>query len=341
METNRKTDAVITWVDGNDDAWIRERDRYAAQPAAGRYFRDWDTVRYVLRGIDAFMPWIDKVHFVTWGHTPRWLNKACGRLRVVRHDDFFADKTHLPVFNSNAIEANLHLIPGLADRFVYFNDDMLVLKPAPQERFFQDGLPLDFMVQGIPRKGYLYRKLRSNEIYVDIVQNELRLLNARFSKRELLRRQPVLFYSGSYAKADVWRNVLCNLVWRKYAWLKLYHHPQPYLKRSLLQAHALYGDALSEVSARRFRSRQDICQYIYRDVQLASGNFVPYTPDDTFCLNIGSYDCLRRNRAEIERARFFCANDSPHLRAEEFEPARRLLVEILENILPDKSAFEI
>ena len=77
MEMNRKIDAVITWVDGNDDAWIRERNRYAMQSAADRYFRDWGTVKYVLRGIDAFMPWIDKVHFVTWGHTPFWLNKVC------------------------------------------------------------------------------------------------------------------------------------------------------------------------------------------------------------------------------------------------------------------------
>lgn len=341
MEMNSRTDAVITWVDGNDDAWVRERDRYAAQPVAGRYFRDWGTVRYVLRGIDTFMPWIDKVHFVTWGHTPPWLNRECGRLHVVKHTDFFADKTHLPVFNSNAIEANLHRIPGLADRFVYFNDDMMVLKPVPQERFFQNGLPLDFIVQGIPRKGYLYRKLRSNEVYVDIVLNELRLINTRFSKKELLHVSPRLFYSKNYTKADVCKNLFCNFIWKKYAWLKLYHHPQPYLKSSLLLAHDLYGDVLSEVSARRFRSRKDVCQYIYRDVQLASGHFMPYTPDDTFCLNIHSYGCLYKSRTKIESARFFCANDSPRLKADEFEPTCHLLIDILENILPNKSAFEI
>ena len=114
----------------------------------------------------------------------------------MRHTDFFADKAHLPVFNSNAIEANLHLIPELADRFVYFNDDMLVLKPAPLERFFRNGLPMDFIAQGIPRKGFLYRKLRSNEIYVDIVQNELNLLNVRFSKRDLLRKNPAFVLFG-------------------------------------------------------------------------------------------------------------------------------------------------
>lgn len=341
MEMNRKIDAVITWVDGNDDAWIRERNRYAMQSAADRYFRDWGTVKYVLRGIDAFMPWIDKVHFVTWGHTPFWLNKVCSRLRVVRHSDFFADKAHLPVFNSNAIEANLHLIPELADRFVYFNDDTLVLKPAPLERFFRNGLPMDFIAQGIPRKGFLYRKLRSNEIYVDIVQNELNLLNVRFSKRDLLRKNPALFYSDNYAITDVCCNFLCNVLWRRYVWLGLYHHPQPYLKSSLLLAHELYGDVLSDVSTRRFRSRKDISQYIYRDVQLASGNFVPYTPRDVFCLNINSYDCLSKNKAKIENARFFCANDSTYLRTDEFEPTRHLLIDILEKILPDKSVFEI
>lgn len=341
MQTDNRTDAVITWVDGNDPAWTRERDRYAAQPVAGKYFRDWGTVKYVLRGIETFMPWIDTVHFVTWGHTPAWLDRSCGKLHVVEHADFFAHPSHLPVFNSNAIEANLHRIPGLADRFVYFNDDMLVLKPAPRERFFRGGLPMDFLVQGIPRKGWLYRKLRSNEAYVDIVQNELRLLNTRFPKRELLRTSPRLFYSSAYARKDVCANLLCNLLWRDFAWLKLYHHPQPYLKSSLLLAHELYGDVLDAVSARRFRSRQDVCQYIYRDVQLASGSFVPYTPDDTFCLNIHSRDCLWQNRAKIARARFFCANDSPHLPAHGFEPARALLTDILETILPHKSAFEL
>lgn len=339
-KTSHPVDAVITWVDGNDAEWIKERNIYSPRPSESRYFRDWGTIKYVLRGIDTFMPWIDKVHFVTWGHVPSWLNMECGKLHVVRHSDFFARPSDLPVFNSNAIEANLHLIPNLSEEFIYFNDDMLVLRQAPKERFFQENLPMDFMVQGIPRKGFLYRKFRSNEIYVDIVLNELNLLNSKFSKRELLRDASRLFYSKNYSKRDVWTNALCNVLWKEYAWLKLYHHPQPYLKSALLLAHELYSDVLSKTSANKFRGREDVCQYIYRDVQLASGKFVPYTPKDAFCLNINSYDCLRRNRANIERARFFCANDSVRLKGEEFELTRDLLIDILESILPKKSVFE-
>lgn len=60
-----------------------------------------------------------------------------------------------------------------------------------------------------------------------------------------------------------------------------------------------------------------------------------------FAIDINSYDCLSKNKAKIENARFFCANDSTYLRTDEFEPTRHLLIDILEKILPDKSVFEI
>lgn len=338
---NDKVDAVVTWVDGNDVNWIKERNLYSSRPLENKYFRDWGTIKYVLRGIDTFMPWIDKVHFVTWGHLPSWLNTKCAKLHVVTHSDFFANQSDLPVFNSNAIEANLHLIPGLSERFIYFNDDMLILKPASEERFFQDGLPLDFIVQSIPRKGFLYRKLRSNDVYVDIVLNELRLVNSKYSKKDLLHKSPELFYSKRYSKMDLCKNLLFNFLGKKYAWLSLYHHPQPYLRSAWLLAHELYGDVLAETSKHKFRDRTDVCQYICRDVQLASGMFIPYSPTDTFCLNIDSYNCLKKNKLKIERTRFFCANDSIYLKNAEFESVRHLLTGILENILPDKSIFEL
>lgn len=340
MHMNDKIDAVITWVDGNDVNWIKEKNLYASHSCSNQYYRDWGTVKYVLRGIESFMPWINRVHFVTWGHIPPWLNIECEKIHVVTHKDFFNDKSDLPVFNSNAIEANLHLIPKLSEKFVYFNDDTLVLKPTPRERFFQNELPLDFIVQSIPRKGFLYRRLRSNDVYVDIVLNELKLINSQFSKELLLYSSPDLFYSRNYTKLDIFKNFMSNCFWREYAWLNLYHHPQPYLKSALLLAHKLYGNILSETSKHRFRGRTDVSQYIYRDVQLASGRFIPYTPNDAYCLNIRGFNCLNKNRSKIEKMRFFCANDSVHLKKDEFEVTHKLLMDILDNILPNKSIFE-
>ena len=78
-----------------------------------------------------------KVHFVTWGHIPQWLNTKHPKLNIVCHEDFIPQK-FLPTFNSHTIEWNFHRIPGLTEQFVYFNDDMFLLKPVYMEDFFKD-----------------------------------------------------------------------------------------------------------------------------------------------------------------------------------------------------------
>src|SRR5699024_12780724 len=88
-------------------------------------FRDWDNLQYWFRAVEEYAPWVNKIHFVTWGHIPNWLNTEHPKLNVVKHEDFL-EKQYLPVFNSRAIEINLHKIPGLAEKFVYFNDEMFI-----------------------------------------------------------------------------------------------------------------------------------------------------------------------------------------------------------------------
>ncbi|MEM0437645.1 Stealth CR1 domain-containing protein, partial [Escherichia coli] len=51
-----KFDAVILWVDGNDPKWQEEYNKYC-KPASRiengvQRYRDWDTLRYVIRGIE-------------------------------------------------------------------------------------------------------------------------------------------------------------------------------------------------------------------------------------------------------------------------------------------------
>ena len=89
-------------------------------------FFDWQTLKYSLRSIEKHAPWLRKVHLVTNGQTPHWLNLNTSRVRVVTHDQIFLNKSVLPTFNSNAIELQLHRIPGLTDKFVYFNDDIML-----------------------------------------------------------------------------------------------------------------------------------------------------------------------------------------------------------------------
>lgn len=130
-------DVVITYVNGLDPVWREEYSRALNIPALDKRFRDWGTLRYLLRGVETYMPFVRNVHLVVSGKTqvPEW---ASDRLKVVTHRDIIPEE-FLPTFNSTTIEMFLHRIPGLDERFIYFNDDMFPVSPCREEDFFRDG----------------------------------------------------------------------------------------------------------------------------------------------------------------------------------------------------------
>ncbi|MGW0082756.1 stealth conserved region 3 domain-containing protein [Streptomyces sp. NPDC003393] len=139
-------DAVYTWVDGSDPHWLRQRARFSDPPYHGeaanaaRYLSR-DELRYSLRSVHLYAPWIRTIHLVTADQVPQWLNTDHPRVKVVSHRDIFRDPEVLPTFNSHAIESQLHRIEGLSEHFLYFNDDvMLGQEILPQHFFLPNGL---------------------------------------------------------------------------------------------------------------------------------------------------------------------------------------------------------
>jgi hypothetical protein len=137
-------DAVYTWVDGDDPAWRARRDAALAEAgrltewAAGRArYTSRDELRYSLRSLWACAPWIRRVWIVTDGQCPAWLDTDHPDVTVVDHKDIFSDPSVLPVFNSHAIETQLHHIDGLSEHFLYLNDDFFLGRPLPPSTFFE------------------------------------------------------------------------------------------------------------------------------------------------------------------------------------------------------------
>lgn len=136
-------DVVYTWVDGNDENHIAMR---ASANNAGVHHTSTAPMRWRSHGelqqsifsIQTFAPWVRYIFIVTsLGQRPDLLPSK----QVVIIDDQTLFETagmshHLPVFNSHAIEAHLHRIPGLADHFLYFCDDMFLGAPVVREDFF-------------------------------------------------------------------------------------------------------------------------------------------------------------------------------------------------------------
>jgi hypothetical protein len=144
-------DAVIAWVDGNDPAHRARLDaclHALGQPprggAAPTRFDDAGEIEYCIVSLLRFAPWLGRIHVVTAGQVPPVLPRlqagAWGeRIRLVDHAEIFAGyERFLPTFNSRAICSMLWRIDGLAERFLYLNDDFMLLRPIAQADFFGD-----------------------------------------------------------------------------------------------------------------------------------------------------------------------------------------------------------
>jgi hypothetical protein len=145
LDSSPCVDIVITWVDGTDP--LHQTDLAQSSlldPAlmlydssttvSSRRFDDHDELRYALRSIDQFFPHFRHIWLVTNGQIPHWL-RATDSLTVLPHEFFFGE-TPLPTFSSPAIEWHLHQIPQLAPHFIYFNDDMFLLRESTFDDWF-------------------------------------------------------------------------------------------------------------------------------------------------------------------------------------------------------------
>lgn len=285
------------------------------------------------------MPWVRYVHFLTCGHLPELLNTDAPKLKFHKHTDFFTSDTVLPTFSSRPIEMNLANIPDLASRFVYFNDDMIVVAPIEPTRFFKDDLPIDYLMLDIPRGGWLYDHIRVKEPYVQTVRNSIDLLNTLFPLKKLFKERKDLVYDESYSRRDKFmsRNLARLGVFK---WLKINHNPQPFLLEHLEKALSLFPERVHNTKQHRFRDYTDLNQYLYRYYSLMSGNFYPHRFYDDFCMVLASVERYQKERINYTQKAFICLNDSPFLKEEEYPVLRKMVVADLKALCPEKSSFE-
>lgn len=134
-------DVVFTWVDGADPVWQRKRASevhlpYHEEAANESRYRNRDELKYAVRSIQMYAPWVRKIFVVTDDQRPSWLDTNVPGLELIDHRDIFTDTSALPTFNSHAIETQLHHIDGLSDHFLYFNDDMMLGSEVTPQTFF-------------------------------------------------------------------------------------------------------------------------------------------------------------------------------------------------------------
>ena len=322
-------DFVIPWVDGNDPAWRTEKELYTGLSGSRARFRAWDNLKYLFRAYEKFTPWVNRVHFVTWGHLPPWMNEACPKLHIVNHRDYIPEQ-YLPTFNSHPIELNMHRIPGLSEQFVYFNDDMFMLRPMRPEQFFKNGLPAERAIL------YPYRGNPRGSIG-NIVSNDMDLINVNFKKGQMVRRNFFKFINWQYGK-DL-RYTLASLVYPHIVGFSRSHYPNPYLKRTFEILWEKEYEMLDATSQSKVRAPSDVNQWLARFWQMASGQFTPVKFGEKRYYSLGNDNTRALNTIRGQACDIICLND--HDVIQDFELQNKLICEAFETILPEKSSFEI
>lgn len=152
-------DVVITWVDGNDPAHVEKMEPYLKAEfgiennitlpdfsAGATRYRSTGEIFFCVASILRFAPFVRKIFIVTDNQDPQ-INDFVDynfpdkktEIEIVNHKVIFKGyQEFLPVFSSRSIETNLFRIPDLSENFVYFNDDMFLLRKIKPEDWFVD-----------------------------------------------------------------------------------------------------------------------------------------------------------------------------------------------------------
>jgi len=335
-ESEQTIDFVIPWVDGSDSAWRAEHDRWAAKEQSDSYlakwnegeqrYRDWGLLKYWFRGVEMFAPWVNKIHFITWGHLPSWLEISHPKLHVVRHEDFIPRKW-LPTFSSRCIDLNLHRIPGLSEKFVYFNDDMFLTAPTKATDFFRKGLPCDAAIISP-----IY--LKQNGVRAEI--NAMYVINAHFRKWDVISSHPLKWFSPCYGMALV--RTLTQFPFRLFTGFYIHHLPTSFLKSSFDDVWAEEPDLLGRSCGHRFRNDMDVNQWIIQFWQYATGKFFPRSPKFGIMYEGGAELSVAASDITTGRHHVVCWNDAPDIK--DFEGYKKQIGDSFGRILSQRSSFE-
>jgi len=337
---NEPIDFVLPWVDGSDPVWQKRKAEYSnsTQTIDGNIdarFRDMDTLKYVLRSIEQHCPWYNKIYLITESHFPEFLNREDERLIHVTHDELYFNKEHLPTFNSSSIEMNLPNLIPLSEKFIYMNDDFIIWNHIDSTRFFKNGKPIDFLYHGWIPRNKIFGFIRKRDTWIHSINHNISLINQYFSP-SFLDYEKLFHYSyGTKVKIS---NFLLRFIYKRYFWFEHWHHPQPYLKKTLLEVFKIYKKEMQICSSNRFRSNNDLTQYLYRYWHLAQGEFYPHKHNDGLVANLDSMIRQLEKRSDIN---FVCFNDSTKLSDEHYDEVKSRLQNFLEQRFPQKASFEI
>jgi hypothetical protein len=312
FEIDYPIDIVYMWVDGSDPEWLKRKTaslRGSAhdvheEGASDVRFRDNGELRYSLRSVGQFAPWVRNVFLVTDQQRPEWLDDSCSRIKIVDHTDLFLRSGRLPSFNSHAIGARLHHIEGLSEHYIHFNDDFFLARRVLPDLFFQSNGVSKFHLS---RSTLPYSDPQSAPPHEDARRNVVDLLDRDFGR------------SPSRA---------------------FFHTPITQRRSTMFELEARYPEIFASTWANQFRSSADyeINSWLHHYYGYLTNKAAPGSIRYDY-FDIADNESWRRMR-RLMRTRdidTFCINDNPLATDVQHERARRWMQEYY----PRRSEFEL
>ena len=331
-------DFVISWVDGNDLNWQKRRNSVKNNNNEDfriERYRDWGLLKYWFRSVEANAPWVRKIFFVCDQEPPSWLREDHPKLEIVRHETFIPQQ-YLPTFSSHPIELNSYRIPGLSEQFVYFCDDMFILKPMKPTDFFKSGLPVDCAgLNPIPTDD-LAKKSKDKKIFY-IPLNDVEYLNREFDFRLCIKKNPSKWFNPLYG-SFFFRNLIFSS-YSRFIGFYVFHLAQPYRKTAFEEAWQNNYDILNETCMHKFRDDHDVSQSFIRFRQLAQGKFIPGKPINHAAFHISEDNSEICSIIANQALPMICLNDGD-INSASFEQIKKELIDSFDTVFPNKSRFE-
>ncbi|MBF4993150.1 stealth family protein [Arthrobacter gandavensis] len=306
-------DLVFSWVDGSSpeyrarraalmqDAVVGEGDDHEAR------YRQINELKYALRSIYMFAPWIRRIFIASDSPRPDWLADHPS-VTFVPATEHFRDPSVLPTFNSQAVESQLQHIPGLSEHFLYSNDDMFFGRPVGPDLFFSPGGITKF-IEASTRIG----------------------LGANDPER-----------SGFENAARVNR----RLLWERFGRITtrhLEHTAAPLRKSVLVEMEAVFPDEFAATAASKFRAKDNISvtNSLYHYYALLTGRAVTQETAKVKYVDTTSYRGLKdMDRLLAKRNKdLFCLNDGSFPEVPTEERTERV-TDFLEKYFPIRAPWE-
>ena len=329
-------DFVLTYLDANDIEWQKEKNKYtpgATSDVNTNRYREWDNLQFFFRSIDKFAPWVRKIHIVTWGHIPSWLNVEHPKINIVNHKDYLP-KEWLPTFSSRCIDMNLHRIPDLAEQFVYFNDDMFLTGAVEPEFFFKNGLPCDAAVLSAQAFNLNNSVRMYFAPYVDTG-----VINKYFKIRKVIKKDFGKWINLKY-RSELFRT-FTMLPYPHFICFRNFHLPYGYLKSTYEEVWEKEPDFLGAASAHKFRDIADPNHFLFTYWQYVTGKFSPRNVKYGKYYSIHYIEDAKKAAKDItsKKYKMMCLNDTV-MNNNDFEQIKEIVNSSLLMLFPEKSTYE-